>query len=122
MVDITAPTTNHTWKIYVTDIFDKNTRESENDCNVLQLVFDPQNLGAGKAIGDIDLRIGKIPVATNVRDRDARELFRDDGLVLLPIDLTGPHRQLYVVVFDNLHPEDFLACAKIRHVQPKVVK
>lgn len=114
-----AAFTNHSWKIYVTDIFDKDSERPENNCNVLQLVFDQQNQGAGKAIGDIDHRLGSLKVATHSDREEVREMYHDPTLVLLPSDLTGPQRQLYMVVFDNLHPEVFLGCAKIRHIQPR---
>lgn len=117
-----ADFTNHSWKIYVTDIFDKDSERPENNCNVLQLVFDQQNQGEGKAIGDIDHRLGSLKVATHAERKEVRELYHDPTLVLLPSDLTGPQRQLYMVVFDNLHPEVFLGCAKIRHIQPRSVK
>lgn len=116
------PHTNHAWKIFVTDIFDTDIDRSEGNCNVLQLVFDPQNLGNGKSIGDIDSRLGKIKIATNPKRLAVRELFQDAGLMLLPSDLTGPHRHLFVVLYDNVHEGNFLACAKIRHVKSKIVK
>lgn len=117
-----VPYTNHSWKIYVTDIFDADNERSENNCNILQLVFDQQNLGNGKAIGDIDLRLGSIKIATNGQKQMIRQIYHDQELVLLPSDLNGPQRQLYVVVFDNLHTENFLGCAKIRHVRPRMIK
>lgn len=117
-----AAFTNHSWKIYVTDIFDTDAERAEANCNVLQLVFDQQNEGAGRAIGDIDRRLGSLSVATKADRQLVREVFHDTPLMLLPSDLTGPQRQLYVVVFDNLHPDVFLGCAKIRHVQPRSVR
>lgn len=113
--------TSHTWKIYVTDIFEKNDERPENNCNILQLVFNPQNSDAGQSIGDIDGRLGKISVAAK-DNTETRELFHDEKLVLLPSDLTGPQRQLYVVVFDAMHPNNFLACAKIRHIKPRMIR
>lgn len=118
-----AAFTNHSWKIYVTDIFDTDTERPEANCNVLQLVFDQQNRGSGRAIGDIDQRLGALNVATHAERRPVRQLFHDPALVLLPSDLmAGPQRQLFVVVFDNLHPDVFAACAKVRHVQPRAVR
>lgn len=114
--------TNHSWKIYVTDIFEKDTERPENNCNVLQQVFDQYNLGPGKSIGDIDVRLGSLSVATNADRHKVPEIFHDQALKLLPSDLTGPQRQLYVVVFDNLHNDVFLSCAKIRHVRSRMVK
>lgn len=114
--------TQHQWKIFVTDIFDTNTDKSEMNCNVLQLIFDPQNMGSGKSIGDIDARVGPLKVATNVRRQEFRELFHDDDLVILPSDLSGPHRQLFVVIYDHVHTGNFLACAKIRNIRPRIAK
>lgn len=116
------PFSKHYWKIYVTDIFDKDTDRSESNCDVLQLVFDPTNVGNGKSIGDIDGRLGQIKVSTDAQKYDVRELYHDDELVLLPSDLTGPHRQLFVVLYDSDHPKKFFACAKIRHIRPRTVK
>lgn len=117
-----AQFTNHSWKIYVTDIFDTDTERPETNCNVLQLVFDQQNQGDGKAIGDIDRRLGSIQIATHFERYMVREIYHDEALVLLPSDLNVPQRQLYIVIFDNLHPEVFLSCAKIRHVQSRSVR
>lgn len=114
--------TSHGWKIFVTDIFDTDIDQLESNCNVLQLIFDPQNVGNGKSIGDVDGRLGKVKIATDPIRKSVRELFHDDDLMLLPSDLTGPHRHLFVVLYDSLHEGNFLACAKIRHIRPKIVK
>lgn len=113
--------TSHSWKIYVTDIFERNDERPENNCNILQLVFNPHNSDVGQSVGDIDTRLGKIQVAAK-DNTETRELFHDEKLVLLPSDLTGPQRQLYVVLFDTMHPNNFLACAKIRHIKPRMVR
>lgn len=120
--DKQKPHTNHAWKIFVTDIFDTDIDRSESNCDVLQIVFDPQNVGNGKSIGDVDSRLGKIKVASDPRRRSIRELYHDENLLLLPSDLTGPHRHLFVVIYDSLHEGNFLACAKIRHIRPRVAK
>ncbi|KAG7190089.1 hypothetical protein KM043_006224 [Ampulex compressa] len=111
--------TEHHWKIYVTDIFD--TGKDKSNCNTLQSVFDPDNAGAEKSIGDIDARLGKIKVATDFRKK-YKASYRDPELSLLPADLLGPHRQLYLVIFHPTHDDSFLACAKIKHRQPVFVK
>lgn len=111
--------TQHVWKIFVTDIFDYATDKTIENCNILQLVFDPRNHGSGKSIGDIDSRLGKINIATDVEKKGAQMFFRDKELTLLPSDISGPSRQLYVVVYDIKHPDTFLGCAKIRQVQTK---
>lgn len=114
--------TEHNWKIYVTDIFDSGNDKSEENCNILQLVYDPQIKGNGKGVGDIDVRLGKVKVATDAIRHRIKTFHKDDGLTLLPSDLGGPHRTLYIVVFDNKHSDSFLACAKIRHHHPRYAK
>ncbi|XP_055616039.1 uncharacterized protein LOC129762078 [Toxorhynchites rutilus septentrionalis] len=111
--------TEHSWKIYVTDIFENEATDTEANCNKLQLVFDPQVRGTGKAIGDIDVRLGNLKITTNSQKNKFAQLFNDKELVLLPSDLYGPSRKLYLVIFDPVHPDTFLACAKIRHLKPK---
>lgn len=112
--------TEHFWKIYVTDILesDSDKPENRNNCNFLQLVFDPANAGQGKAIGDIDSRLGKVKISTNYNRNKYKTLFRDTELNLLPSDLNGPQRRLYLVIFERKHPDTFLACAKIRYEHP----
>lgn len=87
---------------------------------MLQVIYDPQNFGAGNAIGDIDLRVGKLNISEDIQKMSIRQMFRDDQLHLLPADLNGPSRKLYVVITD--HKNDFLSCAKIRQLEPKIVK
>lgn len=73
-----ASFTSHSWKIFVTDIFETNAEKSQINCNVLQLVYDPQNMGAGKGLGDIDVRVGEIKVAKNVHQQEVKQLFSDN--------------------------------------------
>lgn len=117
-INTSKPFTEHSWKIYVTDILDSRNDKSEIDCNVLQLVFDPETRGAGKAIGDVDARLGKVRVARDYTRNRYKTLFRDQELILLPSDLTGPQRRLYLVIFESKHEDSFLACAKIRYDHP----
>ena len=114
--------TQHHWKIFVTDIFKHDHHRTEDNCNFLQLVFDPQGSGPGHGIGDLDARLGRIGVAKNALRQAQRSVFRDTQLALLPSDLTIPHRTLYLVLYDNEHPDNFLACTKIRHVQTLTYK
>lgn len=111
------PFTEHNWKIYVSDILEHKDR-SELNCNVLQLVFDPENAGKEKAIGDIDSRLGKVKISTDYTKNRYKMLFDDEQLILLPGDLVGPQRRLHLVLFENKYPDSFLACAKIQHDQP----
>ncbi|XP_008207466.1 uncharacterized protein LOC100124033 [Nasonia vitripennis] len=101
----------HHWKIYVTDIFD--TGKERTSCSILQTVFDPDNSGSGKSIGDIDARLGKIRVASRVNS-NFRQAYRDPGLAILPADLIGPHHVLYLVIFHPTHNDIILGCAKIK--------
>lgn len=117
-----SPFTLHSWKIFVTDILETNTEKSQINCNVLQLIYDPQNMGVGKSLGDIDIRIGQIKTATNIHRQETRQIFVDNELILLPSDLTGPHRQLFIVVYDHLHANRFSACAKIRNIRTRITK
>ncbi|XP_071566892.1 uncharacterized protein Rsod isoform X1 [Temnothorax nylanderi] len=111
--------TEHHWKIYVTDILEIG--KDKNNCNILQNVFDPNNSGVGKSIGDVDVRLGKIKVAINTQDK-YKTFYRDSELSLLPADLLGPHRHLYLVIFHPMHEDSFLACAKINHRKPVYTK
>lgn len=111
----------HRWKIYATDIVE-NIRRTEGDCNSLQLVFDPQNSDPGKTVGDLDNRLGALPVNGYETSKIKQFLTRDPQLVLLPTDLTGPKRRLYVVIFDGFKTDDIVACAEIRHIRAKVLK
>jgi hypothetical protein len=86
----------------------------------LQTIYDPQNYGSGNSIGDIDLRVGKLNISEDIQKTNVRQLFRDEKLQLLPSDLNGPSRKLYVVIID--HKNEFLACAKIRQLETKVLK
>lgn len=104
--------TEHNWKIYVTDIFD--TGRDKSDCNILQTVFDPDDLGAGNSIGDVDGRLGKIRVAVDTTKK-LKTSYRDPVISLLPADLLGSHRSLYLVIFHPTHTDSILACAKIKH-------
>lgn len=113
-------TSAHSWKIYTTDIFDQTADRIEENCNVLQVVYDPQNYGKGNSIGDIDKRVGKLNISEDIQKLSIRQLFRDEQLHLMPADLNGPSRKLYVVIID--HNNDFLACAKIRELETRVVK
>ncbi|KAL0112201.1 hypothetical protein PUN28_011934 [Cardiocondyla obscurior] len=111
--------TEHHWKIYVTDILE--TGKDKNNCNILQNVFDPNNSGDGKSIGDIDVRLGKVKVAINTQDK-YKTFYRDSELSLLPTDLLVPHRHLYLVIFHSEYEDSFLACAKINHYKPIYMK
>ncbi|XP_032523297.2 uncharacterized protein LOC116774686 isoform X1 [Danaus plexippus] len=112
----------HKWKLFVTDIFDSDKGNHEDNCNVLQLVFDPENSGDGMSVGDLDSRLGLIKVATDPNVKNTRTLYRDDVLNVLRNDMEVTRRSLYVVIYDNKHSESFLACAKLRTMPPRSTK
>lgn len=107
--------TEHRWKIYVTDILESDNDRHIDNCDILQLVFDPDDKGEGKGIGDVDERLGKVKVSTDYNRNKYKTLHRDGELVLLPSDLTGPQRRLYLMLFETKHEDVFLGCAKIRY-------
>jgi hypothetical protein len=104
--------------------FDHADKSREN-CNFLQLVFDPVFSAApGEAVGDLDSRIGRVKVSGNPRlpHTSVAGVFHDSGLTSLSVDLLSGQRNLYLVIFDARHHDSFLACAKIREVPPAVLK
>lgn len=117
-------TTTHSWKIFVTDIFEASAERSQINCNKLQTIYDPQNLGKnhGKSPGDIDIRVGEIKIAKSQQQKTEQQLFQDNELILIPSDLSGSHRQLFVVIYDHHYRNQFLDCAKIRNVHKRVAK
>lgn len=108
--------TEHNWKIYVTDIFDFKADKNEENCNALQIVYDPDDKGLGKGIGDVDKRVGKIHVAADITKSSQKVTYRDFALSALSSAIVGEQRKLYVVIFEDQHADSFLACSKIRLV------
>lgn len=107
--------TEHKWKLYVTDILESDNERHKDNCDILQLVFDPDDKGDGKGYGDIDVRLGKIKVSTDYNKYKFKTLYKEEQLILLPSDITGPQRRLYVVLFESKHEDVFLGCSKIRY-------
>lgn len=114
--------TQHKWKLFVTDIFDSDKGNHEDNCNVLQVVFDPENSGDGMTVGDLDSRLGLIKVASDPNVSRTRKLYKDEVLNILKNDMEVTKRSLYVVIYDNKHSDSFLACAKLRTMMPKSTK
>ncbi|XP_067011092.2 uncharacterized protein Rsod [Anabrus simplex] len=110
----------HRWKIYTTDILDTEADKARENCNFLQVVFDPSNEGAEKGVGDIDVRLGPLKVAGDAHSR-ATVVYHDHGLNSLSADLSG-QRSLYLVIFDARHHDSFLTCAKIRQITPVTLR
>lgn len=114
--------TQHKWKLFVTDIFDSDKGNYEDNCNVLQLVFDPESSGDGMSVGDLDGRLGLIKVATDANVKKVKTLYKDEVINVLRSDMEVTKRSLYVVIYDKKHSESFLACAKLRLMPPKSTK
>lgn len=114
--------TEHKWKLFVTDIFDSDKGNHEDNCNVLQLVFDPDNAGEGMSVGDLDSRLGLVKVARDANLKKVKTLYKDEVINVLRSDMEVTKRSLYVVIYDNRHSDSFLACAKLRHLPPKSTK
>ncbi|XP_045506507.1 uncharacterized protein LOC123702765 isoform X2 [Colias croceus] len=114
--------TKHKWKLFVTDIFDADKGNHEDNCDVLQAVFDPENSGDGMTVGDLDSRLGLIKVSSDPNVQRTKKLYKDEVLNILRSDMEVTKRSLYVVIYDNRHTESFLACAKLRTMLPKSTK
>lgn len=93
----------------------------KSNCNILQTIFDPDNAGVNKSIGDIDMRLRKIKVANDIL-KMTKSFYRDPRLDLLPNDFIGSHRLLYLVIFHPTHTDSILACAKIQYRKPIIAK
>ncbi|XP_072936452.1 uncharacterized protein Rsod isoform X1 [Epargyreus clarus] len=115
--------TEHKWKLFVTDIFDSDKGANhEDNCNVLEAVFDPDNSGDGMSVGDLDSRLGLVKVAADANIMKVRTLYKNEVIDILRADMEVTKRNLYVVIYDNSHTESFLACAKLRLIPPKSTK
>ncbi|CAG9854590.1 unnamed protein product [Phyllotreta striolata] len=108
----------HSWKVYTTDIFDSDENRHVDNCNILQLVYDPDGKGEGKSTGDIDYRIGKVKVSADHTKNRYKTLFRDAELASMSDELSGSQRRLYLVLFETKHEDTFLACARIQYYNP----
>lgn len=112
----------YSWKIYASDIFDTSTHRIEENCNILQTVYDPQNLGKGNAIGDIDKRTQKIKVLEGVHENFLFQTFTDDLFILLPNDLKASTRKLFVVLMEDSKIDQFVGCSQLRLQEPYSLK
>ncbi len=116
--------TNHAWRIYASDAFDADAVEIPGeDCDFLQTIFDTHSKnGDGcseKApqkclAGDLTGKFGKVLVGKR-QGPFTKKYFEDDHLNLT--DLKA--RALYLVIYDEDHPDSFLTCARLRGVGAK---
>ncbi|KOB69158.1 Superoxide dismutase (Cu-Zn), partial [Operophtera brumata] len=101
--------TEHNWKLFVTDIFDSDKANYEDNCNVLQVVFDPESNDNSRSVGDLDSRLGQIKVATEANVKKVKTLYKHEVINVLRSDMEVTKRSLYVVIYDNKHSQSFLA-------------
>jgi Cu/Zn superoxide dismutase len=122
-----AKSTANAWQIFITDILDTDSDIQRGSCDFLQLLYDPLNKDgkdcseenrASCREGDLTGKFGKVKVGKE--ESMFTKIYVTDVDLELP-ELDG-HRSLYLVLFDEEHPESFLACAKIRQVKRKVAR
>lgn len=114
--------TEHKWKLFVTDIFDSDKNNYEDNCDVLQYVFDPDGSGEGLSVGDLDNRLGLLKIAKEANVKRFKNMYKDAAINMLKKDMEVTKRSLYVVIYDNRHQNNYLACAKLRVMEPKLSK
>lgn len=88
--------TYNSWKIFTTDIFDNKGNTQETNCNNLQILYDPFNSGSGQSVGDLDIRLGKIPISSTNSSNTNKQVFVDDVLLLTSNDYSTSSRKLYI--------------------------
>ncbi|XP_065353050.1 uncharacterized protein Rsod [Cloeon dipterum] len=110
--DTAAVVKNHNWKIFVTDSVESEADKSRDDCDSLQIVFDPDDRGPGQRAGDMDSRLGQLRTGRT-------QLLRDVALPELHESADNSARSLYVVVYDWHHSDSILACARLRRLHTK---
>nr|CAD7402226.1 unnamed protein product [Timema poppensis] len=121
-VSNSSDTTQHNWKIYTTDILDSEADKSRENCNLLQVLYDPVSSGADqKGVGDLDSRLGQIQVSGSPHTSTVA-VYHDLVLTSLSVDLLNGPRSLYLVIFDQKHDDSFFACARIREGPPVTLK
>ncbi|KAI8423349.1 hypothetical protein MSG28_014359 [Choristoneura fumiferana] len=116
--------TEHDWKLFVTDIFDSDRVNYEDNCDALQAVFDPATgagAGDGLSVGELAARLGPVRVARDPR-RPQRAARRHAVLAALRQDMRATRRSLYLVLYDHQHNDTFLACAKLRLAPPQTAR
>lgn len=88
--------TLNSWKIFTTDIFENSDDEQEVNCNNLQILFDPYNAGTGKAIGDLDIRLGKLQISSYNVSHKNKQAFVDKDLLFTINDYSSSTRKLFL--------------------------
>lgn len=120
-----SPTSsNHEWKILVTDILDSKPTRRAGTCDHLTLLYDPDNIEdvncTGQAHsfckkGDLTRKHGPITIGGK-QSRFSRKIVFDTNLPFP--NLNGP-RFLYVAIYTADSPNTIFSCAKIGEVLSK---
>lgn len=114
--------TVHKWKILATDVFDSDKNNQEENCNSLQVVFDPEDSETGKSVGDLDHHFGLIKVATDGSKEKFKALYKGDVINVLRTEMEETKRNLYIMIYDHRDTNTYFACAKLRLMEPKSAK
>lgn len=120
-----SPTSsNHDWKILVTDILDTKSSRRVGTCDHLTILYDPDNVDDTNCTttnhqfckkGDLMKKHGRITIGAK-QSRYTRKVTFDAHLPMP--DLDGS-RHLYVAIYSPDSPSTILSCAKINEVLPK---
>nr|XP_018907893.1 PREDICTED: uncharacterized protein LOC109037571 [Bemisia tabaci] len=102
------PLSLHKWKIFVTDILDSEADKARESCDSLQIIY-----SSASGSGDLDTKLGPIPVGAPV-------MFRDPTISRL--DLHKQQHSFYLVIYDHIHTGSYLTCAKINLLKPITLK
>ncbi|KAI5714037.1 hypothetical protein M8J76_009978 [Diaphorina citri] len=98
-------TSDHVWKIFVTDAFEAERDKSRENCDFLQLVYENS--------GHLDQRLGKLKVGK-------KTIYRDPALGL--INFKQNRHRYYLVIYDNEHTDAYLSCSPIYLHNPTALK
>ncbi|UYV71581.1 hypothetical protein LAZ67_8003737 [Cordylochernes scorpioides] len=121
------PSTNHDWKILVTDILESTKKGDLRRCDYLQVLYDPLNRDDTNCsrtdqnnckIGDLSKKHDQIVVGAS-NSRYSKKFYVDTNL---PLNSLENQRSLYLVLFEKDNPLRIMACAKMFSVKPKEVK
>jgi Cu/Zn superoxide dismutase len=123
-----SKSSTHAWRLFITDVFEATSDLSGSGCEFLQVVYDPENTGGVGCSedapekcrgGDLVGKFGEVRVGQK-KSMFTRGYFVDGNLPLP--ELGHGRRSLYLVIYDDENPQDFLACARVRDIQPKEAK
>ena len=119
---------SHKWQLFISDVLDTDSDIQGSGCDFLQILYDPKN-GQGEGCsetspekcreGDLAGKFGNVKVSRK-ESMFTKSFFHDEYLQLP--ELEGTARSLFVVLYDEENPDNYMACAKVREVKVKVAK